>query len=339
MVLNMVKLGAVREVDHEPYVIPAFGVPKKNGSTRLVLDFRKFNSCVQHQPFLLVHCEMSLAALRPFRIGSALDLSNAYLQVRLAPRLWRAVGLAVAGRFFEYMRLPFGYSNSSHEFLRALWPTVRRVSSRIQSQILFYMDDILLLSQSEAQHQRDLVILLEELEQDGWKLNWDKCQFCRDRFEYLGVTLTTSGLEPTDTVLTQFEQAPMPMTQSGWRQIRGWLNHSARFIWRGHQVLAALRAVQTRPSLDRWRKFLSLLRRHFVRCAVPSTISSESFTVITDASKIGWGAVLLAGRRIVRCAHGLWSTGFQHHVSNVLELEALCRALQTFRPWIFGAPV
>ena len=61
--------------------------------------------------------------------------------------------------------------------------------------------------------------------------------------------------------------------------------------------------------------------------------------MITDASKLGWGAVLLVGRKIVRCAHGLWSTGFQHHVSNVMELEALCRALQTFRPWIFGAPV
>ena len=61
--------------------------------------------------------------------------------------------------------------------------------------------------------------------------------------------------------------------------------------------------------------------------------------MITDASKLGWGAVLLVGRRIIRCAHGLWSTGFHHHVSNVLELEALCRALRTFRPWVFGAPI
>ena len=104
-------------------------------------------------------------------------------------------------------------------------------------------------------------------------------------------------------------------------------------------MLAALREVQAHPSMNRWRHFLSLLRRHFVRCAMPSSTSFESFTVVTDASKLGWGAVLLAGQRIVRCAHGLWSPGFQHHVSNVLELEALCRALQTFRPWIFGAPV
>ena len=43
-VLKLVKLGAVREVEHEPYFILAFGVPKKMGSTQLVLDFRKFNS-------------------------------------------------------------------------------------------------------------------------------------------------------------------------------------------------------------------------------------------------------------------------------------------------------
>ena len=110
---------------------------------------------------------MSLATLRPFCIGSALDLSNGYLQVRLSPCLWRGVGLAMVGRFFEYMRLPFGYSNSSHEFLRALWPTVRRVSRRIHSQVIFYMDDILLLSQSEFQHRRDMEVLLEELARMG----------------------------------------------------------------------------------------------------------------------------------------------------------------------------
>ena len=131
----------------------------------------------------------------------------------------------------------------------------------------------------------------------------------------------------------------MPTTQTGWRKIRGWLNHSARFIWKGHLVLTALREVQARPSQEGWRHFLSLLCHHFIRCAIPSHSSSGAFTVVTDASKLGWGAVLLAGRRIIRCSHGLWSTGFQHHVSNVLELEALCRALRTFRPWIFGASI
>ena len=44
--LKLVKLGAVRETTQEPYIIPVFGAPKKNGIVRLVLDFRKFNSCI-----------------------------------------------------------------------------------------------------------------------------------------------------------------------------------------------------------------------------------------------------------------------------------------------------
>ena len=131
----------------------------------------------------------------------------------------------------------------------------------------------------------------------------------------------------------------MPTTQLGWRQIRGWLAHSARFIWQGHQVLAALKAVQDHPSSEQWRYFLSLLHRSFIRCTIPDIASLGSFTVLTDASKLGWGAVLLVGRKIIRCAHGLWASGFRHHVSNDLELEALCRALCVFRPWIFGAPI
>ena len=187
--MKLVKLGAVREVEHEPNIIPTFGVPEKTGSTRLVVDFREFNSYVHHQPFLPMNQESSLAALRPFWIGCALDLSNGYLQVRLHPRLWWMVGVSMAQRFFGYMCLPLAYNNSPHEFLRALWPTNRRVTPHLHSQVLFYIDDILLLSPSEAQHQCDLEILLAKSEQDVWWVDESKCQFRHTRFKYLGVTL------------------------------------------------------------------------------------------------------------------------------------------------------
>ena len=83
--LKLVILGAVQETTQEPYIIPAFGVPKKNGTIRLVLEFRKFNSCAQHHPFLPVNREFLFARVRLYTIGAALDLANAYLQVPLHP--------------------------------------------------------------------------------------------------------------------------------------------------------------------------------------------------------------------------------------------------------------
>ena len=76
--LKLVKLGVIQETTQEPYIIPAFGVPRKNGAILLLLDFGKFNSCIQHQPFLSVNREFSLVGVRPYTIGSALDLTNAY---------------------------------------------------------------------------------------------------------------------------------------------------------------------------------------------------------------------------------------------------------------------
>ena len=96
-----------------------------------------------------MHREFALSGLQPVKIGSALDLANAYFQVSLHPQVWKTMGVTVGGRFFEYMQLPFGYNNSLHEFLQALWPTIQRVKRRVRSQVYFYMDDILLLSTNE----------------------------------------------------------------------------------------------------------------------------------------------------------------------------------------------
>ena len=69
-VLKMVNLGVVREVKREPYVILAFGVSKKNGVTRLVLDFRNsilvFRTCRLSQSIensLVTPLDLSLLAL------------------------------------------------------------------------------------------------------------------------------------------------------------------------------------------------------------------------------------------------------------------------------------
>ena len=129
----------------------------------------------------------------------------------------------------------------------------------------------------------------------------------------------------------------MPTTQKGWRQLAGWVNHSLRFLLRGHHTLSLLHQVRANPSNTVWRQFLTSLQASFLRCYLPTP--SCSYTIISDASKAGWGALLLQGSRIIRCASGLWSSAFQHYLSNTLELEALCRACNVFRPWIFASDV
>ena len=94
------------------------------------------------------------------------------------------MGVTAGDRFFLYTRLPFKYYNSPHEFLWALWPTMRRIQSWVRSQVIYYMVDILLLSPSQSTHQADLCIMFAELQRDGWRLNWDKCHFMQEHFDF-----------------------------------------------------------------------------------------------------------------------------------------------------------
>ena len=86
--------------------------------------------------------------MRPYVVGSAIDLQNAYFQVELAPKLHHCFGVCLRRKFYVYERLPFGYVNSPSEFLRALRPAIAEMDEAVQSQVVVYMDDILLLSQS-----------------------------------------------------------------------------------------------------------------------------------------------------------------------------------------------
>ena len=80
----------------------------------------------------------------------------------------------------------------------------------------------------------------------------------------------------------------------------------------------------------------TLLQASFLRSGLPPP-SPSSFTILNDAKKAGWGALLLQGRCILCCVAGLWPASLWHGVRNTLELEALGCTYATFRPWIFGS--
>lgn len=139
-VQKLLKDGVIEETSEEPHVIPAFTVAKGDGGRRLVLDFRRMNSYVRKEPFLNMNKDHSVASVQPFSVGSTLDLNQAFHQVEIHPDLKRYFGFSVQGRFYVFKRLPFGYVNSSFEFLRAVQKTVIQIRKEIRSQLIFFFN-------------------------------------------------------------------------------------------------------------------------------------------------------------------------------------------------------
>ena len=336
-VKEMLREGVISETDDETLSMPMFPVKKKDGTLRPVLDVRRLNAYVHPEPFSCINKDHAVASVRSFTIGSSLDLRRAYNQIEIDEGIRKYFGFMVGGQAYVFNRLPFGCVNSPHEFLRAIHKSISKIPKRTTSQIVIYVDDLLVLSDSESQHEDDIRTVLEVLETDGWRLNPTKTSFFQTDFTYLGMRLRTGTWEPLDDSVRQLKDTSPPKDRTGWRRVRGWLNQLNRFIHDGSKVVAALRKSEESKEDDDWKEFISLLEGHMVRCIHPK--HSGAFALGVDASKEGWGACLVQSQSVVCCASGTFESSIRHHTSNELEAEGLVRALEKFRPYIYGKDV
>jgi hypothetical protein len=66
-------------------IFPSFAIPKKNGTIRVVTDFRKLNLLLKHHPFPIpkIGAANMIRSMEGFTFGSALDLNMGYYHIKL----------------------------------------------------------------------------------------------------------------------------------------------------------------------------------------------------------------------------------------------------------------
>ena len=59
---------------------------------------------------------------------------------------------------------------------------------------LCYMDDVLVVEKTQAEHNEGLTIVLQRLEKAALKLKPEKCEFNKTEVEYLGHAISNKGI-------------------------------------------------------------------------------------------------------------------------------------------------
>jgi hypothetical protein len=79
-------IGALRElnaneIETREWASPCFGVPKKNGTIRLVMDFCQLNKVLEHKEYPLPTIDEIFTDIRGFIFASVIDLNMGYLSI------------------------------------------------------------------------------------------------------------------------------------------------------------------------------------------------------------------------------------------------------------------
>lgn len=340
---DLLDKGIIRKSQSE-YASPIILVKKRDGSDRLCVDFRALNRITVKERYPLPLIDDQIDRLGNFEYFTSLDMATGFHQIPIKEDCIRYTGFVTPEEHFEYVKMPFGLANSPIVYQRIINDTLR--SHLNDGNVLVYVDDVLLLSNTIPDGIELLHNVLTTLTIAGFSINLRKCSFLTTEIEYLGRVISRGQVRPSPRKVEALTNTSPPTTVKQVRQFLGLAGYFRRYI-QGYATKTACIAHLTRkdvafhwgPEQEQVRQeLIHQLTSEPVLCIFNPQLPTE---VHTDASSAGYGAVLLQthpdGKKHAAAYFSKVTQGAESkYHSYELETLAVVKALQHFRHYLVG---
>ena len=163
-----------------------FIVPKKDGGWRPIINLKRLNSYLEVPHFKMEGIRDLKDILQMGDYMGKLDLKDAYLTVPVKESHRDFLKFQWKDQSYRFCSLPFGLATAPRVFTKILRPLAAKLRKQ-GIQILFYLDDLLVLAQSQQMLDQHIQLLAHELTSLGFKLNHKKCVWIpTQRLDFLG---------------------------------------------------------------------------------------------------------------------------------------------------------
>ncbi|GFT81523.1 retrovirus-related Pol polyprotein from transposon 412 [Trichonephila clavipes] len=143
-----VKNGIV-EPCSSPYASQVVVVAKKDGKSRVCIDYRRLNRKLIKDNYHLLLIDDILDCLQNAKILTTLDLKNGFFHVAVNERSRKFTSFVTHNGQYQFRRMPFGLSTCPSTFMRNINAIFRHLISK--SIVLSYMDDVVIPAANESQ--------------------------------------------------------------------------------------------------------------------------------------------------------------------------------------------
>ena len=324
---------------------PVILVPKKDGSWRIVFDYRLLNNVTVKDRYPLPRIDDYLQNLRGAKFFSSLDAMDGFHQIRMDPADVDKTAVVTPFGSFVWKVMPMGAANAPAMF--------QRMMNRIFGHLLYlkvYMDDILVHSETKEQHFQHLEEFFTTCEQADIRLKRSKCHFFMSTLEWVGFRIHDGQLACTDHLLKKIQQFPRPTTQRENMAFLGLCQFYMRFVPHYAEIAAPLtelnQASMRHGFAAYWKDpqeaaYINLVSALNHPPVLALFDEDKAIRVETDASDIGMGAALMQ-KDDQGTWHPVeyWSKKFNSAQQNYHPAEketcAILYALRHWRHLLFG---
>ena len=253
---------------------------------------RRANEAVERERYPIPTIEEVMQYLNKGKVFSKLDLKWGYHQIELTEESRNITTIITHKGLFRYKRLMFGISSAPEKYQQVVQQVLQGIDGCHN-----ISDDIIVHGETHDEHDGRLREVLRRLSEHGLTLNKDKCQFSMSELTFMGHVLSEKGVSVEDDKVRAVAEFRGPKNALVVRSFPGLVNFSARFIRNLSTLSGPLRKLTKKSVNFEWgieqAQAFKALNTELARAETLGYFDKEAETVITDASPVGLGAVLV----------------------------------------------
>ena len=151
-------------------------VKKKDGTLRLCVNYRKLNKFTVKNKYYFPRIDDLFDQMRGAKVFSKIDLRYGYHQVRIKDEDIHKTAFKTRYGHYEFVVVPFGLTNAPATFM-CLMNNI--FSKYLDKFVLVFLDEILVYSKNEEEHEEHLRLTLQLLRDHQLYAKLSKCDFYR----------------------------------------------------------------------------------------------------------------------------------------------------------------
>ncbi|WVZ76683.1 hypothetical protein U9M48_024636 [Paspalum notatum var. saurae] len=313
-----------------PWGCPALFVEKKDqGGKRLCVDYRPLNAVTVKNKYPLPHIDILFDQLGGATVFSKIDLRSGYHQIKVREEDIPKTAFSTRYGLYEYLVMSFGLTNAPAFFMYLMNSVFM---NELDKFVVVFIDDILVYSKNEKEHEEHLRIVLSRLREHKLYAKFSKCAFwLKERREWSSI--------PKQGGRCAELEAATSVTEI--RSFLGLAGYYRRFIKDFSKIAKPMTALTQKNAKFAWsprcEEAFGTLKKLLTSAPVLAQPDiTKPFDVYCDASGSGLGCVLMQEGRVIAYASCQLRKHEVNYPTHDLELLAVVYALKKWRHYLLG---
>nr|AAS07293.1 putative retrotransposon polyprotein [Oryza sativa Japonica Group]ABF96784.1 retrotransposon protein, putative, Ty3-gypsy subclass [Oryza sativa Japonica Group] len=287
-----------------PWGAPVIFVEKKDKTKRMCVDYRALNEVTIKNKYPLPRIDDLFDQLKGAKVFSKIDLRSGYHQLRIREEDIPKIAFTTRYGLYECTVMSFGLTNAPTFFMNLMNKVFMEFLDKF---VVVFIDDILIYSKSEEEHEQHLRLVLEKLQEHQLYAKFSKGDFWLSEVKFLGHVITAQGVAVDPSNVESVTKWTPPKTVSQIRSFLGLAGYYRRFIENFSRIARPMTQFLKKDEKFKWTaecdKSFEELKKKLVSAPVlilPD--QTKDFQVYCDASRHGLGCVLMQEGRVVAYA-------------------------------------